>query len=269
MTKVKELDLGNYLLSDFDSKELVYLIQHLPVGSRIASELDLTGSPSSIVYGLVDALSKRGALDSDFFEVLLSLRPQRAKEIREIWGQWEPNPEDWATFPEDYKTNRENASSKDKCISARAKRVFVSYSRRDYSFYEELKSHLTLLVRQDVISIWDEGRILAGDAWENQIHQAITDSDIFVLLISGDFLASEYSSQYELEEIFGRVSKGAALIPVLLRPCLIPVDHKLRNVQWLPRNGIPISSQDDVDEAWLEVAEAIQMAAERGNAHGK
>lgn len=269
MMKNKELELVNYLLSDFDSKELVYLMHHLSAGNRIASEIELTGTPRAVVYGLVDTLSKRGALDSDFFEVLLSLRPQRAKAIRELWRQWEPNPEDWATLPENYITNRENASSQNRSEIERAKRVFVSYSRRDYSFYEELKSHLNLLVRQDVISIWDEGRILAGDAWKNQIHKAITESDIFILLISADFLASEYSSQYELEEIFDRVSQGSVLIPVLLRPCLIPEDHRLRNVQLLPRNGTPISSQDDVDEAWLEVAEAIQMAAERGNAHAK
>jgi hypothetical protein len=104
---------------------------------------------------------------------------------------------------------------------------------------------------------------LAGEAWARRVESAIQEPNIFVLLVSPDFLASEYSSRIELELIFEQAPTGAQIIPVLVRPVIISEKHRLRQLKWLPKNNIPISEQEDTDEAWVEVSDAIRQVAQR------
>lgn len=266
-TKPKESALSDFLVAALDPRQMCAILQELPQGSRIAPYVSLIGPPKQVADELVDALGRRGAIDSEFFQLLLSLLPQRASEIRELWERWEPNPESWSQ-PPPVTTQQPECSVAITDSGSALKRLFVSYSRRDKAFFEEFQSHLTLLIHQGVIDLWTEGRISAGSAWQEHIEGAIAESDIFVLLLSPEFFASQYSAEYELDLILARQEQGASVIPVLVRPALITPDHPLFALQRLPRNGKALSQQDDMDDAWLEVYQAIRAAAERRSAGG-
>jgi hypothetical protein len=145
LLRSKETQLHNFLLSLFSYDELHYLIGLLPNGRVISAELDFSGPPYIVVHELVDALSRREAIDSNFFELLFSLRPHEAETIRLLWGQWEPQPEEWSQPPSTRKPDDRVPTSPDRQKEHVAGHVFVSYSRRDSTFFEELRTHLTLL----------------------------------------------------------------------------------------------------------------------------
>jgi len=76
-------------------------------------------------------------------------------------------------------------------------RVFISYSRADRKWLERLQVHLRPLIRTSIADVWDDGRIQAGDAWRVEIRKAIEAATVAVLLVSADFLASDFVESEE------------------------------------------------------------------------
>jgi len=75
--------------------------------------------------------------------------------------------------------------------------LFISYSHRDESFKTELIKHLTILLREEIISIWHDREIRAGDEWQGQIDCHLDSADIIIFLLSPDFIASSYCFDVE------------------------------------------------------------------------
>ena len=140
--------------------------------------------------------------------------------------------------------------------------VFFSYSHKDENLRDELSKHLALLKRQRIITAWHDRRIGAGKEWENEIDEHLCSSDIILLLISSDFLASDYCYDIEVMTAMKRHEEGEArVIPVILRP----VDIKgalFGKLQALPRDARPVTDWPNRDEAFLNVAQGIRVAAE-------
>ena len=102
--------------------------------------------------------------------------------------------------------------------SKEAIEVFFSYSHRDEEMRDELEKHLTILKRDGVITTWHDRRIGAGSEWEGQIDEHLNAAEIILLLISVDFLASDYCHDIELRRAMERHEAGEArVIPVILR----------------------------------------------------
>ena len=70
--------------------------------------------------------------------------------------------------------------------------VFISYSHADRKWLERLQVHLRPLIRDSIADIWDDTRIKPGDSWQLEIRKALESASVAVLLISADFLASEF-----------------------------------------------------------------------------
>ncbi len=153
-------------------------------------------------------------------------------------------------------------SRRDKPTSAQL-RLFISYSRKDDRYREELKSHLTLMQRQGIIDTWYDQLTPAGKKWEAEIAQHLAEDEIIVMLISADFISSHYCYVNEMEQALRRHDAGqACVIPVLIRKC----DYKgapFAKLQMLPDHANPIAKSSDKDSAWTRVAEEIRKAAER------
>ena len=107
-----------------------------------------------------------------------------------------------------------NSKSRSKSIE-----VFCAYSHKDEDLLEQLENHLSSLKRREVIAVWHDQRIGAGGEWEEEIHEHLNTAHIILLLISSDFLASNYCYNIEMRRAMERhEAKEAHVIPIILRP---------------------------------------------------
>ncbi|MFN7926990.1 MAG: TIR domain-containing protein [Blastocatellia bacterium] len=140
-------------------------------------------------------------------------------------------------------------------------RVFVSYAHKDGPLVEELSNHLKLLEREGVIQSWIDKMIPAGNNWTRKIETYLAEADIVLLLISPDYLASDYTYSVELPAALKKNETHKAItIPILLRPTAWQ-NSPLSSLQAAPANGMPITKWENRDEAWLAVMENIRAAA--------
>jgi hypothetical protein len=141
--------------------------------------------------------------------------------------------------------------------------VFFSYAHEDEKLRDQLEKHLKLLQRDGVITTWHDREITAGSEWAGQIDQRLNSADIILLLISADFMASDYCHDVELKRAIERhEANEAVVIPIIVRP----VDWtgaSFSKLQALPKNAKPITRWPDRDEAWLNVAQGIRKVAEK------
>ncbi len=106
----------------------------------------------------------------------------------------------------------------DSTFGSPAIEVFYSYSHHDEVLRDELEKHLSILRRQGVISQWHDRQIGAGREWEGQIDQRLNSAQVILILISADFLASDYCYDIEMMRAMERNDSGEArVIPVILR----------------------------------------------------
>ncbi|MGK7912289.1 MAG: COR domain-containing protein [Synechococcus sp.] len=139
-------------------------------------------------------------------------------------------------------------------------KLFYSYSHEDEALRDQLETHLKLLQREGHIAPWHDRRITAGDEWKDEIDTNLEQADIVLLLISADFIASDYCYEKEGERALERRETGKTLvIPVILRECDWQ-SSPFSQLQALPKNIKPITRWDDRDSAWADVAKGIRNA---------
>jgi internalin A len=140
--------------------------------------------------------------------------------------------------------------------------VFISYSHQDEPWRAELETHLKLLQRQGLISVWTDRRIPAGEDWGGQIDRHLESAEIILLLISSDFIASHYCWDREMNRALDRHEAGeAVVVPIIVRD----VDFRrapFAHLQALPREAKPVTLWPDRDSAWKDVAMGIRAVAE-------
>jgi hypothetical protein len=137
-------------------------------------------------------------------------------------------------------------------------RVFVSYSHKDERYCEKLDVALAQLRRNGLISTWYDRKILPGDEWDREINENLNSADLVLLLISPDFLASDYAYNSEMSQVLERQqSRSAALVPIILRPSDWR-NSPLGSLQALPSKGRPVSSWSNRDEAWLDIVQGLR-----------
>jgi GTPase SAR1 family protein len=145
--------------------------------------------------------------------------------------------------------------------------VFFSYSHRDEELRDELAKHLTILQREGVITTWSDRQIGAGDEWAGQIDAHLNSADIILLLISADFIASNYCYDIEMRRAMERhEARSARVVPVILRP----VDWTgapFGKLQAYPKDAKPITTWPNQDEAFVDVTKAIRKTAQQIQTH--
>jgi hypothetical protein len=97
-------------------------------------------------------------------------------------------------------------------------RVFVSYSHKDHKQLVRLQVHLKPLVHQGELELWDDTRIQAGDKWREEIRKAIQSCRVAVLLISADFMASDFIQDNELPRVLNEAQRrGVRIFSVIVQ----------------------------------------------------
>ncbi len=141
--------------------------------------------------------------------------------------------------------------------------LFIAYAPEDEALKEQLEKHLAVLKRQQFIEIWHNRRIEAGADWSQKISSYLDTAQIILLLISPDFLASDYLYQTELKAALKKhYGREATVLPILLRPCLWQIPE-LEMLTPLPLNqkAVTDSIWKDTDEAFQQIAEEIKKEA--------
>ena len=136
--------------------------------------------------------------------------------------------------------------------------VFISYAHEDRAYLGGLHKHLSNLRNQGLISEWHDDDIIAGTEWRTQIMNHVNTDQIILLLISADFMNSEFCYSTEMKKAMERHKAGQArVIPILLRPTDwegAPFDQ----LRMLPSEEKPISTWSDRDAAFIDVVKSIR-----------
>ena len=140
--------------------------------------------------------------------------------------------------------------------------VFISYAHEDRAFRQELEKHLANLRRQNVIASWYDGNISPGTEWKPQIIDHLNRAQIILLLVSADFMNSDFCYSIEMTQAIARHDADQArVIPIILRP----TDWKgapFAKLKLLPTDGKPITRWPTHDDAFEDIIHGIREAVE-------
>ncbi len=141
-------------------------------------------------------------------------------------------------------------------------KVFLSYSHVDEVHRAELEKHLKILQRAGRIAPWHDRKIAPGSEWKGVIDENLEQADVILLLVSPDFINSDYCWDIETRRALEKHDeRSARVIPIILRPCDWQ-NAPFAKLQGLPKDGKPITRWDSTDEAWTDVAKAIRVMVE-------
>lgn len=153
--------------------------------------------------------------------------------------------------------------------------VFISYSRKDEKEKEELLSHLGVLRNAGLIDLWSDDRIRPGSDWEQEIHQAISQASVAVLLISANFLNSEFILSQHIPLLLRRREReGLIVFPIIAKACAWKTMGWLAKMRVRPSHEEPIWREGGIhaDEELAviagEIANIITAKAKEGTETG-
>ena len=157
------------------------------------------------------------------------------------------------------RTERRFEVSRQNEIARKSLNLFYSYSHKDEELRDELETHLKLLQRQGLINQWSDRQIKGGSEWEREIDRSLESADLVLLLVSADFIASDYCYDIEMQKALERHrAERTRVIPIILR-----------DVDWqsapfgeliaLPKDGKAVTTWDNRDTAWKNVEEGIKV----------
>ena len=141
-------------------------------------------------------------------------------------------------------------------------KIFCCYAHEDEPLLKKLKTHLFPLQRAGLVDVWYDRDISAGSDWEQQIKERLNTAHIILLLVSPDFMSSDYCYSIEMQRAIERHEQGEAhVIPIILRP--VYWQDVLGKLQALPTDAIPVMSSgwQYQDEAFVNVTEGIRKVA--------
>lgn len=148
--------------------------------------------------------------------------------------------------------------------------VFISYAHEDHKYKEELLAHLSDLKRNKEIEVWNDGMIMPGDDWEEEIYHKLNQSDIIIFLVSRDLAKSDFIWKQEVPKAFERENKKECkVIPILVRPYSYE-DSELAKKEMLPKKNGDIRSVEEWssrDTAYVSVVTELKKVIEeiKGN----
>lgn len=140
--------------------------------------------------------------------------------------------------------------------------VLFSYAHKDEELRDRLETHLTILQRLGTIQTWHDRKLMPGDTWAGIIGDNFQRAELILLLVSADFIQSEYCYEIEMKRALERHEKGEAkVVPIIVRECRWQT-APFGNLQVLPKDGKPVTSWRNCDEAWTNVEAGIEKVAE-------
>ncbi len=224
---------------------------------------DITTTNSNVMYrlGYAHALRKPIVLvsqSSELERMPFDLRSVRTLyydlgSLREFAQRLGPLLAEALRDPEPFRTRPSTVKSRGT--------VFVSYSHKDSAFLERLQVHLRPLEREGLLELWADKRLGAGDQWRPLIEEALGRAGVAVLLVTADFLASDFIVNNELQQLLSKArEQGTRIIPVVLKPCRFWRDKVLREFQAINPTPLVTLSEGEQERVYDEISAAIERA---------
>lgn len=143
--------------------------------------------------------------------------------------------------------------------------VFVSYSHADSEHLLRLKVHLRPYERKGQIDLWADTKIKSGQKWRSEIESALERAAVAVLLVSADFLASDFVVENELPPLLEAAqAEGVKILPVILKPCAFSPTKEISQFQAVNPPSEPLISLQEAEReaVWVKLAEAVSESVE-------
>ena len=144
-------------------------------------------------------------------------------------------------------------------------RVFISYSHEDRDWLKQLNKHLKPYVRAATISVWDDTRIPTGGKWREHISAALASARVGVLLVSPDYLDSDFIAEQELPPLLEAAQSGDLVIVWV--PVSASAVHKTSiagfQAAWNPETPLDSLSESEQNRALVRICDIIEQAFTR------
>jgi hypothetical protein len=143
-------------------------------------------------------------------------------------------------------------------VSPEPIRVFFSYARPDVNHLDTLRRFAARLTADKSVRFFDDRDIPSGRPWQETLFAELDTADVVVLLLTANFLASEFIMDVELSRAMRRHDQGSCvLVPLNVAPFLPAEFDQLARLQWFP-SAPSITGRDRVDEAWVDAARELR-----------
>ena len=140
--------------------------------------------------------------------------------------------------------------------------VFVSYSHMDKEYLSRFRVHAKPLEKKGIVDIWVDTKIKAGEKWEKEIERALSNAAIAILMISADFLASDFIVDNELPPLLESAEiNGTRILPIIIKPCRFSREPNLSKFQALnaPDNPLLLMPEIEQEVFWDKLAYEIEV----------
>ena len=251
--------------------------EFMEMGTRIVGTVHINDRTyGAMVYVVADA-----NIDSD--QIRLVLVPNPANEILEVGavtvlahmvtqtelvGDWRSSVGTAGTLSVTKMTIEpteqeqvQMASSKKKGVGgSKRTKVFISYSHQDTDWLNRLRVHLKPLVRDYALDIWDDTQIKPGERWLDEIERAIQSAKVALLVVSADFLASDFIANNELPPLLEAAKKdGAVIMSLIVSPSRFTSTESLSQFQAVNDPSSPLLNltRGEQEKILVRVSEEI------------
>lgn len=149
-------------------------------------------------------------------------------------------------------------------------RAFISYSHLDAEFLTQLHEHLSTMRRQGILDTWTDRAIPAGGVIDDHVHDQMDQAELYLLLVSSAFIASDYCIEKEFARALERQRAGKArIVPIIIRDCDWKIPE-LRKFKALPEDGKAVESRHwhSTDEAFANVVSELRKLLEDAGGSG-
>jgi TIR domain-containing protein len=144
--------------------------------------------------------------------------------------------------------------------------IFISYSHKDREWLERLQVFLKPLERAEMVERWDDTRIKTGERWHDEIQKALASAQVAVLLVSADFLASDFIANKELPPLLAaEQARGLVVMPVILKPCRFAKTPSIAQFQAVNPGLKPLLEMTEAEREalWNQLTDNIEEALKR------
>lgn len=244
------------------TNKLAVALSSLMEGAKFSKQEDLTNDLvllSGRLHQNLDA-QKKGTISDQNFDLAQNKIRQSLSSYLKEYNESENFPLEQGQVQE---TLTANQTTNMKTDIKQSKKIFISYAHEDVEFKNEFVKFFAVQKRKGEVELWNDQEITPGTEWKEAIIQNLKAADIIVLLLSPDFLASDFIWDEELpivDKLFE--ANKAKVVPILLRDCdwsstdygkiqAVPTDPKTLKLT-------PINNWDDKDNAWKIVLEQFK-----------